>query len=359
MRWSKLEEVCFEITDLCPMECIHCSNYNSSCSLAGSMDLSKVKEIIDEIVALGGSILDISGGEPLLHSRLLEIITYANTRGLRTRIYTSGVISHSESSSISRQAFRRLAEGGLDGAVFNLEGAAPKTHEYITNTAGSFKKTIQSMRNAKSEGLWVGVHFVPMRPNFEELGELMGLCRFLRVDEVGVLRFVPQGRGRENREELELSDQQFFKLIQELTQLKHMFQWKPEIRVGRPIDFCPLIDPRMSFRRCNAGISKCLIKPNGEVIPCPAFKQDSRYVAGNINEQTLREIWLESRTLLPFRTFDYHRLKGCSDCPHLSKCQGRCVAQRINATDSMFQGPDPCCPMLQTIISPCMQHACI
>lgn len=308
------------------------------------MDLSDVRHIIDEIVALGGVFLDISGGEPLMHPNLLEIISYAKTRGLRTRMYTSGIVSHSRPSSISPQLAEKLAMSGLDGVAFNLQGASAKTHEYITGKGKSFEKTVESIKNIKSRGLWVGVHFVPMKPNHTKLREIVELCSRLRVNELAFLRFVSQGRGRQNKRELELTNDEIFVLAQETTELKQTFREGLKIRVGRPLDFCPLIDSSTNFQKCNAGRSRCLIKPEGDVIPCPAFKQDKSYVAGNAKTESLTEIWNHSCTWNPFRQFKYKELKGqCKTCPYLPTCQGRCTAQRIIARGDIYEGPDPAC----------------
>ena len=329
------------------MECIHCSNYDG-CPLQGNMNLSDSERIIDEIATLGGVVLDISGGEPLMHPNLLEIISYAKARGLKTRIYTSGIICHSRASSISPHMAEKLNISGLDGVVFNLQGASSKTHEYITGTDKSFEKTVESIKNIKSRGLWVGVHFVPMKPNYNKLGKLVELCHHLKVDEVGILRFVAQGRGRENRKELELAPDEIHKLTLKATELKYKPQKKPKIRVGRPLDFCPLIDPSITFQTCNTGVSRCLIRPNGDVVPCPAFKQNRSYVAGSVKTKSLTEIWNNSPIWSQFRHFEYEKLRGrCKTCPYLTKCQGRCTAQRILAHGNMYEGPDPACFVLK------------
>ena len=75
------------------MSCIHCSSFNGFISKEDDeMNLSGVKKIIDEFVKTGGTVLEISGGEPLMHSKLLEIISYANKKHLETILYTSGLI---------------------------------------------------------------------------------------------------------------------------------------------------------------------------------------------------------------------------------------------------------------------------
>lgn len=347
-----LQEVCFEITNICALNCIHCSNFDYRAADETYQSLRQIKRTIDDMSALGTSILEFSGGEPLMHPNIIMAIQYAKSKSLRTVLYTSGIVSNTDSCFISRSAARKLQQSGLDEIVFNVEGSTPTTHESITRIPGSFEKTIKSLRNADSQGLRTAIHFVPMKPNYKDLGNVFKLCHDLKVSEVGILRFVPQGRGYIYQKELALSKEETLELMHDITRIKQSLTKISKIRVGRPQNFCPLVDPYARFNICNAGVSKCLIKPNGDVVPCPAFKQNSKYVAGNINEESLKEIWLNSPIFTPFRTFDYHELKDCSYCPRVSECQGRCIAQRIIATGDMFQGLDPCCPILLTLASP-------
>lgn len=346
-----LREVCFEITNLCALDCVHCSNFDSSATHKTYHRLQQIKRTIDDMAALGAGILEFSGGEPLMHPDIIKAIQYAKTKHLKTVLYTSGIVSNADPCFMPLSTARRLQKFGLNTIVFNLEGSTPTTHESITRVPGSFENTIKSLRNASSQGLQIAIHFVPMKPNFKDLGNVVKLCHNLKVSEVGILRFVPQGRGHIYAKELALSKEETLELMYDITRIKHSLTKTPTIRVGRPQNFCPLVDPSARFNICNAGISKCLIKPNGEVVPCPAFKQNSDYVAGNINGESLREIWLNSPIFTPFRTFDYRKLKECSRCPRVFECRGRCIAQRIIATGNMFRGLDPCCPMLQTMTS--------
>jgi radical SAM protein with 4Fe4S-binding SPASM domain len=352
VKQYSLKEVCFEITNTCALSCVHCSNFNCSNENETYHSLQKIKTVINELATFGTDVLELSGGEPLEHPDIFNIIRYAKSKGLKTILYTSGVISNSDLGIISLSMAKELQHVGLDSIAFNLQGSIPAIHEAITQSPGTYEKTIRSLVNARSQGLHTAVHFVPMKPNYRDLSNTVRLCNKLKVNEIGILRFVPQGRGCINEKELALSQAETLELIHVITRLRHSptkNYLSPDIRVGRPQNFCPLLDPSARFEICNAGISKCLIRPNGDVVPCPAFKQDSRYIAGNINDQTLRKIWLGSPTFKPFRNFDYRRLEECSNCPHVSRCQGRCIAQRVIATGSMFRA-DPCCPISQTLL---------
>jgi len=302
------------------------------------MSLAEIKKVIAEIAELGGEVIEISGGEPTIHSGLVEIIRCAKDFGLETRLYTSGF-------HFFEPMINQLISLELDKVIFNLQGANRKTHEQITLTEGSFGSVIRSIKKVTGD-LWVGVHFVPMKPNFKELKKVIRLCSDLEVNEVGILRFVPQGSGKANRSWLELSRVGFREVAKEVIRQSHYYArgHNPIIRVGNPFNFCSLIDSSIPIQPCHAGLTSCLIKPNGEVAPCPAFKQNRNYVAGSIKNDTLMYIWRFSPIWNEFRMFDYERLEGpCKSCKHLPPCRGRCHSQRILWTQNIYQGPDPHC----------------
>lgn len=329
-----LKELCLEIISTCPMRCIHCSNDSI---LQEELKFNEITSIIDDFKDLGGKVLEISGGEPLEHTDLLKIIRYSKTRGLEVRMYTSGLISkNGEFVSITDSLAKDLKNSGLDKMIFNIEGSKSTTHELFTGMKGSYKKEIESISVAISAVLWVGIHFVPTKLNFREIGQAIAISNALGVSEFAILRFVPQGRGLMNREKLELSHEEYEELFYALNKIK----LHSRIRIGHPLN-CFISDSESS--ECIAGKSLCLIRPNGDVVPCPAFKQNVDYVVGSIKDNSLIDIWFNSEILQKFRTFKYENITGCRNCPLLPKCQGGCTAQRILTWGDFSRGNDPLC----------------
>lgn len=343
VRMAALHEVCLEITHDCPARCVHCSSAHQGCG-AAPLDTNALLRVLREVAELGASIVELSGGEPLLHSDLFALIGYAKRLDLESRLYTSGLAVGTDGAvqGISRRLAHRLRKAGLAKIVFNLQGASARVHDPISGVAGSFDLALNGLRNAKREGLWVGIHFVPMNPNARELRPLLELGASAGVDEVAVLRFVAQGRGAGNRHWLQLSSQKFGSFVQLASDLATEYQGF--LRLGSPMNFCSFLSQAVPSTQCAAGVSTLTILPDGRVIPCPAFKGMAEYVAGSVQQESLTDIWVRSHVWTPFRTFTAEQLRGpCTDCDHLASCRGRCTAQRIRAWGDMFQGPDPGC----------------
>jgi radical SAM protein with 4Fe4S-binding SPASM domain len=336
-----LEELCIEVTGQCMMNCVQCSS-SSSINNPLSISLPKYRELLQEAKQLGTKIIELSGGEPLLHPLINTFIEEAASN-FKVRLYTSGFLGKS-SLGIPNEQLLRLAAQKLDRIIFNLQGATAQTHEKITRAKGSYASVVQSIKSAKAAGLWSGVHFVPMKANYVDFRAIAKLCSELKVDELAVLRFVGQGRGKKNRNQLELNQKEFNQFIQEVVQIKKQFGGLIQIRTGCPMNFCSMIDKTITPARCKAGHSTLLISYDGSVVPCPAFKHADDFNLGNIYNESLDVIWNQSKNLKLLRELNVMQIDGCNTCRESNYCQGRCVAQRFYKYGSIYHGPDPLCP---------------
>jgi radical SAM protein with 4Fe4S-binding SPASM domain len=287
--------------------------------MSASVRLAKVKEVIHDFADLGGRILQISGGEPLLHPDLFEIIQLSKHLGLEVRLYTSGLLGlrARELRPIDRSFATRLQESGVDRIILNLQGSKAETHDAISRTPKSFQICLATIEACKSAGLWVGIHFVPMKPNYTELEELVALAARVAVDEVGILRFVPQGRGAFFRKKLELSSEEMLHLATQILSMQERYE-KPRIRTGSPMNLLQDIDHRYQATPCTAGLSTCNITADGNIVPCPAFKKVDGFAIGSIFRGGLVEAWTDNPILENLRRPGRNRL-------------GECVAQEIIA----------------------------
>jgi len=298
------------------MLCQHCSA-NSTPYLNTFISFEKASQIIKEAAGLGLEILSFTGGEPLIHPRLTDMIQLADSLGVKDiRIFTSGLkFRNSRIEPMDVSDVESLAMAGLKRVFFNLQGASAEIHERITLTPGSFAAVMSGSKLCKRHDLYVGFHFVPMKPNWRELTGLVAIGRELDIDEIGVLRFVPQGRGALNRRMLEPSSEEF-NAFQGLASRLIREGGKPKLRLGCPFNSIAELIPSWEAKPCPAASEMCHILINGTVTPCSAFKHEDNVKAGNIYQQTLTDLWREA-----FPAFTAQRQKMAAEYD--------CTAQRI------------------------------
>ena len=88
---------------------------------------------------------------------------------------------------------------------------------------------------------------------------------------------------------------------------------------------------------CTAGIATCTILANGDVIPCPFL----RVVAGNIHENKLEDIWLNSQLFKELR--EREKYDTCGKCKYIAYCGG-CRKSALQ-TSKKITGMDLNCVM--------------
>jgi radical SAM protein with 4Fe4S-binding SPASM domain len=339
-----LKEISVEITWQCLQNCEHCSSGASS-SARDFLSKEEIMKIAADFKSLEGQKIELSGGEPFLHQDIAYLLNSLKRLSLEVHVFTSGTISKEpEWESAMKKTVNMVKDAKVDKVVFSLHGANASTHDAIVKTPGSFGHAVAFIRELVKEKVAVGIHFVPMTPNFEELHDLVEFAISLGVQDLSVLRFVPQGRGEKNKEELILSKEEVAQLVEFLAEEKAKRKF---VKVGSHLDFRFLID-ESTPKRCTAGIEKCLVEANGNIIPCAVFKgmtdDKENFVAGNVNEKCLSHVWETSQVFKMFRDFDPKKLKGCNLCGYLSNCRGRCPAQRIYDHGDFYMGPDNYCP---------------
>jgi radical SAM protein with 4Fe4S-binding SPASM domain len=177
------------------------------------------------------------------------------------------------------------------------------------------------------------------------------LCAQLGVKKMSLLRFVPQTRGAQNVDELGMTVNDFSRMQYEIDMA--LEQSHPvQVRAGCPIDFRHAVGLRDGKARpCHAGDDLMLVRPDGSVHPCAAWK--SLQVDSNVHDHDLGYIWNHSKVFQAIRMFKdagYKTLAGvCMDCSALTTCMGGCPAQRLHAYGKTLEAlytskSDPLCP---------------
>jgi MoaA/NifB/PqqE/SkfB family radical SAM enzyme len=99
----------------CNLACGYCNEYDHS---SAPVALELVKKRIDKLAELGTSIITISGGEPLMHPDLDDII-----RRIRSHKMIAGLISNGYYFTPER--IKRLNDTGLDGLQISIDNVVP------------------------------------------------------------------------------------------------------------------------------------------------------------------------------------------------------------------------------------------
>ncbi len=360
-----MKEINIEITHDCALKCIFCSSSSEHPSPCGQLDSKDIKRILEDGKKCGASIFSISGGEPLLHKEIFEILEVASSLNYKVLLYTSGVIfdKNEKRIPVSEKIWKKIKGSCKDiKIIFNLQGATRNTVDKLMGVKGAFNLIIKSIKNAVSKELHCEAHFVPMRPNIKEFFDTITLANKLNLRKVSLLRFVPQGRGFENKDKLLLSHKEFLELQYAILRMEKEIEAKKsktKIRLGIPIDFTFLVTNDKKIKTCRGAKDAPCILPNGDVYICPALKNIKHLKAGNIKSQSICDIWENSKIFTDFRNLlkNLSKFRGkCKKCTYFKFCQAKCPAQRIlyykgeiKYPKCLYLTPDPACPLVNGI----------
>ncbi len=99
----------------CNLSCAYCNEYDDH---SKPVPTETMIRRIDELAALGTTIITISGGEPLLHPDLDEIIARMRQRGALAGMITNGYL-------LTAERIHRLNRAGLDHMQISIDNVMP------------------------------------------------------------------------------------------------------------------------------------------------------------------------------------------------------------------------------------------
>jgi len=99
----------------CNLACAYCNEYDRT---SAPVPLEVMQKRLDKLAALGTSVITISGGEPMMHPQLDDII-----RHIRRRKMIAGLISNGY--YMTPQRIKRLNEAGLEYLQISIDNVEP------------------------------------------------------------------------------------------------------------------------------------------------------------------------------------------------------------------------------------------
>jgi len=348
---DKKPVVVWNMTKRCNLKCVHC--YAQAVDPEGTDDIStdQAKTMIDDLAAYGAPVMLFSGGEPLVRQDLVELASYATTKGMRAVISTNGTL-------ITKEKARELKSVGLSYVGISLDGGE-EIHDKFRAVSGSYKKAIQGVENCMAEGLKVGLRFTINKRNQGEVPKLFQVLRELDVPRICFYHLVYSGRGSELiKEDLDHTETRaVVNLIMDETR-KLFDEGRPkevltvDNHADGPLVYYRLLkeDPAraaevMELLQMNEGNSTgrgigC-ISWDGKVHADQFWRQ---HVFGNVLERPFSQIWDDPNIELLHKLKDKKPyVKGrCATCKFLNICGGNFRA-RAEAFYGDIWAQDPAC----------------
>ncbi|MBO9369682.1 MAG: tungsten cofactor oxidoreductase radical SAM maturase [Chloroflexi bacterium] len=320
-----VRKVYLEVTTRCNLACRTCVRNVWGEPLADMTDATfgRVLEGMRELPDLR-EVLFGGYGEPFAHPRFLDYLAAVKGLGVRVTVSTNGTL-------LDEERARALVDIGADVLSVSVDGARPEVFADVRRGADlrTVVENVEVLNRIKRERGQtlprIQLEFVALRRNVDDLPALSDLARRLEANRVLVTHVLPHTPemaadalyGRDETPSFPLPP-----------------GWA--LNVGGWLLWGIVELPRMNWgaeRRCRFVAGKALVVGwDGGVSPCYALshtypyyifgrrKNVTRYVLGNVQQQSLADIWTSGeyvRFRAEVRGFHF---PSCVDCPLRDTC---------------------------------------
>ncbi|MCF8086955.1 MAG: 12,18-didecarboxysiroheme deacetylase [Desulfotignum sp.] len=356
---DKKPVVVWNMTQRCNLKCVHCYARSEDICYDNELNRDQALAMMDDLADFGVPVLLFSGGEPLVHPRLVEYAQYAVSKGMRAVISTNGTL-------ITKEKAKILKDIGLSYVGISLDGLEP-THDMFRGVPGSFKRAMAAIDHCQAAGIKVGLRFTINKRNVQDIPGIFDLLEEKNIPRACFYHLVYSGRGSEiAKEDLTHEEtRQVLDLIMDRTKDLHNRNKPKEIltvdnHADGPYLYQRLLkeDPKRAAEVLellemnegnNSGRGIGCISWDGEVYPDQFWREKS---LGNIKDRPFSQIWTDESNefLMKMKEKKKHVKGRCATCRWLDICAGNFRARAESVANDPWDS-DPACYLTDQEIS--------
>lgn len=336
--------VYWETTIACDLACRHCRAEaipeRDPLELAGE----EARAMLRDVKAMG-SMLILTGGDPMKRPDLFELIEFARA------IHLPVSVTPSTTPRLTREGVARCKELGVAALGVSLDGPSARLHDAFRGVEGTFAHSMNVLAWAREFRIPVQVNTTVSRetlPHLEAIYRLLVERGCPPVRRWSLFHLVPVGRGAQLG-------------VPTAPDVEALLHWVYERSGSAPFHMSTVEAPHYrrvwiqrrlaegaalhevtrSARRMGFGIRDgngvIFVSHRGDVYPAGFLPYPC---LGNVRERPLSEIYRTSPALIQLRDAD--QLRGrCGRCAFRWACGGS--RARAFATTGDYLDSDPCC----------------
>jgi [mycofactocin precursor peptide]-tyrosine decarboxylase / 3-amino-5-[(4-hydroxyphenyl)methyl]-4,4-dimethylpyrrolidin-2-one synthase len=313
-----------EVVAACNLSCTHCFAGDLP-RRESRLSLAEIDRLFAEMASLGSFRLGLTGGEPLLRRDLFEIIDLAVGHGLAPCVTTNGLL-------ITEDIAREFGRRELVWLNVSLDGATARTNDQVRG-AGTFDAVLDRLAVLRRHARFT-LAFTILRDNVAEIAACAELATAVGADTAVFRPLYPVGVARRHLD-LMPSFAEYNTALNTLAalgdtvELRHIDPFSPHSRSETQ----SVVHQNYG---CGAGNLVCSVSVSGDVNPCSFL--GPRFVAANVRERTLADIWHNSTGFRSIRALG--NPEPASGRGHTATFAGGCRARALVLNGSI-DAPDP------------------
>lgn len=336
--------VYWEMTNACDLACRHCRADAQPALVQGELTTEEGRRLMESVGELG-SMLVLTGGDPMKRPDLFELIAYG--RSLKVPIAVTPAVT----PLLERSHLERFREAGVTALGVSLDGPNPEVHDGFRQVEGTFDRSMQVLRWARELEIPVQVNTSVTGETIEHLPAMYELLRKEAAPPVkrwSLFLLVPVGRGSELGVPSAERVEELFEWVYSIsadapfrvgtTEAPHYKRYwiQRKLEEGMSEEAIAKMAPRMAFG-IRDGNGVIFVSNLGDVFPA-GFLPDP--VLGNVRETPLEELYRDAPALKLLRDPDSFHGR-CGRCEYKYACGGSRARAYGMTGDGL--GSDPLC----------------
>jgi len=321
---SAPRRIYWEFTRRCNLNCKAC--FNRFFSEMGELSFDTIIEIAKRLYEVGVYEIRCTGGEPTTRPDFFEIVDELAKMGFYISMGTNGIYS--------KDVLKRVMGAPIDWIIISIDGSDESTNAEIRGN-GTFEHALYTLKHLASKGCRLRINTLIRKSHYtyEHLKGLAELCDKLHVESLNCIPLRPIINDPSVLD-LQLTPVEFREFIQGLNSLRQ--ECKTDFVTTLDLRHTTLHD-RIYFkdRSCAAGREGAVISPYGEIYGCsyslasipdaPEYDR-KKYIAGNVQEEDILQIWNQSGRWDIFRNLNKYKNEKCKKCDYYvtRRCIGNC-----------------------------------
>jgi radical SAM protein with 4Fe4S-binding SPASM domain len=293
-----------ELTADCNLKCRHCYR-DAGHHLKERMPTETLIDILNRMADAGLRSVELTGGEPMLHPDVEDILKLCEKRFLMTGLLTNGTL-------FTDGVISQLQHMGKKALVsISLDGSTAGKHDIRRGVSGSFDKTIENLRKVTALGIPVRASMAVDEESFSDIEATLLLARAAGAFAFSYTPILPLGRGRKwAGPGWNLDGREVMRIEADLAKRYEGFL------TVIPADKQADLDQGES---CGAGYRTYTMDPNGDVRPCATYFEEVVMI-GNLASQKIEDLFAHEATDA-FAELPLPVKETCSGCDHELFCR--------------------------------------
>jgi radical SAM protein with 4Fe4S-binding SPASM domain len=293
-----------ELTSKCNERCVHCyiPHENKKSNIKPELFFN----ILEQCREMGVLSLTLSGGEPMLHPNFVEFLRKAKEYDFALNVLSNLTLLNDE--IIIEMKANRLSS--VQVSLYSMNG---DIHDSITQVPGSFVKTREAILKLIENDIPLLISCPVMKQNKSCCADVIKWAEKHKVpaatDYIMMARYNHTTDNLENRLSLKEVEDVITDIIENDPDFKARFA-ETDFTVAEKRD----TDDEII---CGVCISSICMIANGNIYPCAGWQD---YICGNVNEQSLREIWEYSPKVQYLRSLRKKNMPECINCIDRNFC---------------------------------------